>query len=174
MGFNHHLLSVHILGLVSWLEPGNYRWNTHGLSSSEAHSLTVETETDRERECVQLGLAERLWEQPGEGFKPSFGIREGFLEEEMALSYHTACHIFSQRILLSPHNMPGQRLGAGDPAANKSDKVLCPHGISSRILRKHRGISRKKDEIWGGRESGIKVERAERTEEMFCIVCAGN
>lgn len=78
------------------------------------------------------------------------------------------------KYLLKLHNMLGPRLGAGDTAANKSDKVLCLHGVSVRILRKHRGISRKREAIWGRRESGIKVERAQRTKEMLCIMCAGN
>ena len=51
--------------------------------------------------------------------------------------------------------MSGLRLGAGDTAANKSDKFLCLHGVAIRILRKHRGISRKKEAMAG--EEGMAL-----------------
>lgn len=70
--------------------------------------------------------------------------------------------------------MSGMRLGAGDTAANKSDKFLCFHGVAIRILRKHRGISRKK-EAMAGEEGMALMEREQKGhKKMLCIMCAGN
>lgn len=104
-------------------------------------------ETDTHGKCVLLDLAERLWEQPGE----VFGIREGFSERRHCyLVIHHAMYSIN-KYLLNAHSMSGPGLGAEDTAANISDKFLCLHGVSIRISRKHRGISRTK-EAMGGKE----------------------
>lgn len=57
---------------------------------------------NRQRERALLDLAERLWEQPGDVLDPGFGIKEGFLEEEMPSSYHPSCHVFIREIFIEP------------------------------------------------------------------------
>lgn len=131
--------------------------------------LTVDIETNRE--CVLLDPAERLWEQPGEVFNPSFGIREGFLEEEMPLSYHPSYRVFNQQILIESSQYVWPEAGCWGHSSKQIRQVSLPSWScyenleeTQRNLKEERGNGR-------GRGNGINIERAKRTKKsaLHCV-----